>query len=174
MDENIGFVGEISGMNTAPLHAAIEADCLPVLLPLAESASGQILNVNADVVAREAAIRMSPLKTVFINSKGGWVTTKQDEPHAPAGQKLARISMAEHYEEMAARDYEGRQGTLLKLNELKLILDPLPPPADPTPHPAPPSPPLAAASPRSAPPPASAARGRRCRCSRRRRARRRR
>jgi len=129
LDENIGFVGEISGMNTAPLHAAIEADCLPVLLPLAESASGQILNVNADVVAREAAIRMSPLKTVFINSKGGWVTTKQDEPHAPAGQKLARISMAEHYEEMAARDYEGRQGTLLKLNELKLILDHLPPPA---------------------------------------------
>ena len=72
---------------------------------------------------------MKPLKTIFINSKGGWVTTQQDEPHAQAGVKLPRISMAEHYAEMAARDYEGRQGTLLKLNELKMILDALPPPA---------------------------------------------
>lgn len=128
-DPAIGFVGEITGMNIVPVQAAIDNDCIPVILPLAESTTGQILNVNADVVAREAAIRLAPLKTVFINSKGGWVTTKQDEPHAEAGVKLPRISMAEHYEEMAARDYEGRQGTLLKLNELKMILDALPPPA---------------------------------------------
>lgn len=128
-DEAIGFVGEMTGLKTGPIQAAIDADCIPVVLPLAESQSGQILNVNADVVAREAAIRMKPLKTIFINSKGGWVTTQQDEPHAQAGVKLPRISMAEHYAEMAARDYEGRQGTLLKLNELKMILDALPPPA---------------------------------------------
>jgi len=128
-DEAIGFVGEMTGLKTAPVQAAIDADCIPVVLPLAESRTGQILNVNADVVAREAASRMKPLKTVFINSKGGWVTTKQDEPHAEAGVKLKRISMAEDYEEMAGRDYQGRQGTLLKLNELKMILDALPPPA---------------------------------------------
>jgi hypothetical protein len=78
-----------------------------VLLPLAESAAGQVLNVNADVVAREVAIAMKPLKTIMINSKGGWVNGAQDPD---PGQKLARISMAQHYEEMASRDYEGRQG----------------------------------------------------------------
>ena len=43
--------------------------------------------------------------------------------------KLRSISMCSDYEEMASRDYTGRQGTLLKLNELKLILDHLPPPS---------------------------------------------
>jgi N-acetyl-gamma-glutamyl-phosphate reductase/acetylglutamate kinase len=125
-DPAIGFVGSITGLNTSPLESSLSAGAIPVLLPLAESAAGQVLNVNADVVAREVAIAMKPLKTIMINSKGGWVNGAQDPD---PGQKLARISMAEHYEEMASRDYEGRQGTLLKLKELKLILDALPPPA---------------------------------------------
>jgi N-acetyl-gamma-glutamyl-phosphate reductase/acetylglutamate kinase len=44
-----------------------------VVLPLAETAEGQILNINADVAAREIALNMKPLKTIFINAKGGWV-----------------------------------------------------------------------------------------------------
>jgi hypothetical protein len=48
--------GEISGLNTSLLHASIDAGCIPVLLPLAESAAGQILNVNADVVARYSSM----------------------------------------------------------------------------------------------------------------------
>ena len=62
--------------------------------------------VSVEQVAREVALGMKPRKIIMINSKGGWVDGDKDpEP----GRKLKRISMAEHYEEMASRDYEGRQ-----------------------------------------------------------------
>eukprot|EP00941_MAST-03F_sp_MAST-3F-sp1_P006285 g6285.t1 len=120
-DPRLGYVGEIQHVDTRKVKAAVEDGYLPVVLPLAETASGQILNVNADVAAREMALSIKPLKTIFINAKGGWVE--------PDGTKLEAISMSSDYEEMASRNYEGRQGTLLKLNELKLILDSLPPPS---------------------------------------------
>jgi acetylglutamate kinase len=34
--------------------------------------SGQVLNINADVAARELAIQLKPVKVVFISAGGGW------------------------------------------------------------------------------------------------------
>jgi acetylglutamate kinase len=54
-----------------PLEAAIRAGPLPILTTHAESPSGQILDVNADVVAGELAKELEPLKIVFLRDKGG-------------------------------------------------------------------------------------------------------
>jgi N-acetyl-gamma-glutamyl-phosphate reductase/acetylglutamate kinase len=113
-----GFVGEVNKIHGDPVQTAIDAGKIPVLSCLGESSNGQTLNINADVAARQLALNLQPLKTIFVNAKGGWI---EDD-----GTKLKTINMARDYEHMAARDYTGRQGTLLKLNEINTLLQGLP------------------------------------------------
>ncbi|KAG2891024.1 hypothetical protein PC115_g19337 [Phytophthora cactorum] len=113
-----GFVGEVNKIHGDPVQAVIDAGEIPVLSCLGESANGQTLNINADVAARQLALNLQPLKTIFVNAKGGWI---EDD-----GTKRKTINMAKDYERMAARDYTGRQGTLLKLNEINTLLQGLP------------------------------------------------
>ncbi|GMF19471.1 unnamed protein product [Phytophthora lilii] len=113
-----GFVGEVNKIHGDPVQATIDAGQIPVLSCLGESPNGQTLNINADVAARQLALNLQPLKTIFVNAKGGWI---EDD-----GTKLKTINMAKDYERMAGRDYTGRQGTLLKLNEINTLLQGLP------------------------------------------------
>lgn len=113
-----GYVGEVSQIYSEGVESAIVNGQIPVLSCLGESADGQTLNINADVAARELALSVQPYKTIFINAKGGWI---EDD-----GTKLKEIDMSKQYESMAARDYTGRQGTLLKLNEINALLQGLP------------------------------------------------
>jgi N-acetyl-gamma-glutamyl-phosphate reductase/acetylglutamate kinase len=48
------------------------------------------------------------------------------------GKVVDEVNMAQDFERMASRDYTGRQGTLLKLKEMKQIVDNLPPAASVT------------------------------------------
>ena len=122
-DGALGLVGDIVGVDRSAVDRAIASGAVPVLLPLAEDAAGQVLNVNADVAARELAMTMQPLKTVFISAKGGWLGEVDDWEHSGvrSGEVVPSINLRTDYERMAARDYEGRQGTLLKLNEIKTL-----------------------------------------------------
>ena len=82
------MVGKISRVDKRPLEAAIRAGALPILTSLAESDSGQILNVNADIAAGELAKELEPLKIVFLNDKGGLF-------HGVTGDKLDVINLDE-------------------------------------------------------------------------------
>ncbi|KAL7691588.1 putative N-acetyl-gamma-glutamyl-phosphate reductase, type 1, aspartate/glutamate/uridylate kinase [Plasmopara halstedii] len=113
-----GFVGEVNKVHGGPVQTVIDAGEIPVLSCLGKSADGQTLNINADVAARQLALSLQPLKTIFVNAKGGWI--------ADDGTKLKTINMAKDYKRMAAQDYTGRQGTLLKLNEINTLLQGLP------------------------------------------------
>jgi N-acetyl-gamma-glutamyl-phosphate reductase/acetylglutamate kinase len=70
-EDKCRLVGHISRVDKRPLEAAIRAGALPVLTSHAESPTGQIMNVNADVVAGELAKKLEPLKIVFLRDKGG-------------------------------------------------------------------------------------------------------
>ena len=69
--DKYGLVGKIVRVDKRPLEASIRAGALPILTSLAESADGQILNVNADIAAGELAKEVEPLKIVYLNEKGG-------------------------------------------------------------------------------------------------------
>ena len=86
--DKYGLVGKITRIDKRPLEAAIRAGALPILTSLAESDSGQILNVNADIAAGELAKEIEPLKIVFLNEKGGLF-------HGVTGEKLDVINLDE-------------------------------------------------------------------------------
>ena len=86
--DKYGLVGKITRIDKRPLEASIRAGALPILTSLAESDSGQILNVNADIAAGELAKELEPLKIVFLNEKGGLF-------HGVSGEKLDVINLDE-------------------------------------------------------------------------------
>ncbi|KAL0585680.1 hypothetical protein ABG067_004604 [Albugo candida] len=113
-----GLVGDVQRVWEESITSAINCSQIPVLSCLGESIDGQTLNINADIAARELAMKLQPLKTIFVSSKGGWI--EED------GTKLKEIVMCRDYAKLASRDYTGRQGTLLKLNEINTLLQALP------------------------------------------------
>jgi acetylglutamate kinase len=122
-DPQLGLVGQITAVRQEQVEAALAAGRVPVLTSLGLSGAGQTLNINADVAARELAIALKPMRVVYISAGGGW---KEE------GRVVSEVNMAADYEAWVARDYTGRQGTLLKLKEMKAIVDNLPPAASVT------------------------------------------
>ncbi|THH29320.1 hypothetical protein EUX98_g4861 [Antrodiella citrinella] len=105
--DKYGLVGKITRIDKRPLEASIRAGALPILTSLAESESGQILNVNADIAAGELAKELEPLKIVFLNEKGGLF-------HGVSGEKLDVINLDEEYDDLMKEPWV-KYGTKLKL-----------------------------------------------------------
>ncbi|KAK6503585.1 Protein arg-6, mitochondrial [Arthrobotrys musiformis] len=112
------FVGKVSSVDKRPIEAAIAAGCLPILTSLAETPSGQTLNVNADIAAGELARSLQPLKIVYLSEKGGLFNGETNE-------KISSINLDEEYEELS-QQWWFRYGTRLKINEIKDLLGDLP------------------------------------------------
>lgn len=56
VEDDIGFVGEVTRVNKALLESLVEADFIPVVSTVAvDAVTGQALNVNADTAAGEIA-----------------------------------------------------------------------------------------------------------------------
>lgn len=116
--EKYQFVGKITHVDKAPIESAIHSGSLPILTSLAETAEGQILNVNADVAAGEVARVVEPLKIVFLNEKGGLF-------HGETGEKISVINLDEEYEGLMSQPWV-KYGTKLKIREIKELLYTLP------------------------------------------------
>jgi N-acetyl-gamma-glutamyl-phosphate reductase/acetylglutamate kinase len=69
--KHYGLVGEIKNVRHEWIGDAIDSGYLPVVCSLAESDTGQTLNVNADVAAVRLAEVMVPMKMIYINTMGG-------------------------------------------------------------------------------------------------------
>ncbi|KAF9513769.1 hypothetical protein BS47DRAFT_1343767 [Hydnum rufescens UP504] len=116
--EKYGLVGKIIKVDKRPLEASIRAGALPILTSLAETADGQILNVNADVAAGELAKELEPLKIVYLNEHGGLY-------HGVTKEKLDVINLDEDFNSLMKEEWV-KYGTKLKLREIKELLDHLP------------------------------------------------
>ncbi|CAI4060284.1 bifunctional acetylglutamate kinase/N-acetyl-gamma-glutamyl-phosphate reductase SKDI_05G1460 [Saccharomyces kudriavzevii IFO 1802] len=112
------LVGDIKGVTKEPIEASIKAGALPILTSLAETASGQMLNVNADVAAGELARVFEPLKIVYLNEKGGIINGSTSE-------KISVINLDEEYDDLMKQNWV-KYGTKLKIREIKELLDYLP------------------------------------------------
>jgi acetylglutamate kinase len=75
---DIGFVGEVTGVNTAPLIECIQRGITPVISPTARDEQGRIYNCNADVAAAMAAIALKACRLVFMSDVPGLMRNPKD------------------------------------------------------------------------------------------------
>jgi acetylglutamate kinase len=68
---DLGYVGEVIGVNIAPLLECIGKGFTPVISPTARGEDGRIYNCNADVAAAQAAIALKARRLVFMSDVPG-------------------------------------------------------------------------------------------------------
>lgn len=112
-----GLVGEVRGVDLAPVEAALRAGSIPVIASLGETAGGQILNVNADYAANELVQALQPYKIVFLTGTGGLLDGE--------GRVIDSINLSTEYDALLAQPWL-HGGMRLKLEQVKQLLDRLP------------------------------------------------
>ena len=75
---DIGYVGEVTAVNTAPLRECIENGITPVISPTARGHDGHIYNCNADVAAAQVAIALKAQRLVFMSDVPGLLRDPKD------------------------------------------------------------------------------------------------
>jgi len=82
---DIGFVGDVSSVNTVPLKELTEFGRIPVIFPVGKGADGEMYNVNADEAAANIAAAMNTHKfMVLTNVKGILRDHTNDETLIPS------------------------------------------------------------------------------------------
>jgi acetylglutamate kinase len=69
--EELGFVGEITSVNTTLLSLLIKENYIPVITPIGKSATGEKLNINADYAAAAVAKALNAEQCLFITNVDG-------------------------------------------------------------------------------------------------------
>ncbi len=75
---DIGFVGEVTEVNTEPLRQCIWHGITPVISPVALGDDGKIYNCNADVAAAQVAIALKAKRLVFMSDVPGLMRDFKD------------------------------------------------------------------------------------------------
>lgn len=87
---DIGYVGEVVEVNTAPLKESIWCGFTPVISPTALGEDGKIYNCNADVAAAQAAIALKAKRLVFMSDVPGLLRDPNQPdsiiPHLKTGE----------------------------------------------------------------------------------------
>lgn len=68
---DLGFVGEVYEVNTAPLRECIRRGLTPVISPTARGEDGRVYNCNADVAAARTAMALWARRLVFMSDVPG-------------------------------------------------------------------------------------------------------
>ena len=74
---DLGYVGEVVELNTAPLLECIRQGITPVISPTARDADGRVYTCNADVAAAQAAIALRAKRLVFMSDVPGLLRNPQ-------------------------------------------------------------------------------------------------
>ncbi|HAB14851.1 MAG TPA: acetylglutamate kinase [Verrucomicrobiota bacterium] len=75
---DLGFVGEVTQVNTGPLEDCLKRGFTPVISPTARGEDGQIYNCNADVAAARVAIALRARRLVFMSDVPGLLRDPKD------------------------------------------------------------------------------------------------
>lgn len=116
-NKSLGLVGEVIGVDLDPIKTAIDNGAIPILSSLADSDSGQCLNVNADVATNQLAIALKPYKIIFLTGTGGLL----DEN----GEIISSVNLVTEYDELLKKDWLSG-GMKLKVRQVAEILSQLP------------------------------------------------
>jgi bifunctional N-acetylglutamate synthase/kinase len=113
----LGFVGNIASVNLALIESSVRGEQIPVIASLAETPTGQTVNVNADEACRELSRALQPFKVVFLSPRDGL----RDEH----GEIISAVNLTEDFEALAEATWLD-PGQHKKLVEAKAILEALP------------------------------------------------
>ncbi len=76
---DIGFVGEITEVNTKLIDSLLENDFVPVIAPIGTDDKGQTYNINADYAASAIAGALNAEKLIFLTDVEGVLRNVEDE-----------------------------------------------------------------------------------------------
>lgn len=115
--ERLGLVGEVQGVNLAPIEASLNAGSIPVIASLGETAGGQILNINADFAANELVQVLQPYKIIFLTGTGGLLDGD--------GKVIDSINLSTEYDHLMTQPWISG-GMRLKIEQIRDLLGNLP------------------------------------------------
>ncbi len=116
-DQKLGLVGEIKSISLDLIQEVLNRGSVPIIAPLGETDSGQIVNINADSATFALAEAISPYKIIFLTETGGILD--QNDKIIPV------IHLKNDYANLIQNDWL-HSGMLFKLQQIKNILDCLP------------------------------------------------
>ncbi|TVQ08838.1 MAG: acetylglutamate kinase [Leptolyngbya sp. DLM2.Bin27] len=76
--EGVGFVGEVSGIDSGILKSLVEAGYIPIVSSVASDETGQAYNINADTVAGEIAAALGAEKLILLTDTKGILEDYKD------------------------------------------------------------------------------------------------
>lgn len=88
---DLGYVGEVVKVDTAPLRQCIEQGITPVISPTARGEDGLVYNCNADIAAAQAAIALKARRLVFMSDVPGLLRNPQDTNSLIPQLKLVEV-----------------------------------------------------------------------------------
>ncbi|MGH8911319.1 MAG: acetylglutamate kinase, partial [Acidimicrobiia bacterium] len=90
-DERLGFVGEITTVNTALVNGVLDAGLLPVVAPIARGVDGNVYNVNADTAAGILARALQAQKLVYLTDVEGVYRDPSDSTTLISRMRLTEL-----------------------------------------------------------------------------------
>ncbi|GKC87719.1 acetylglutamate kinase, chloroplastic [Tanacetum coccineum] len=76
--DKLGFVGEISSVDTSVLRTLVSDNLIPVIASVAADGTGQSYNINADTAAGELASALGAEKLLLLTDVAGILEDKED------------------------------------------------------------------------------------------------
>jgi acetylglutamate kinase len=92
--KDIGFVGEVSAVDTTLIYSLIENDFIPVIAPIGTDEDGATYNINADFAASAIAGALDAEKLIFLTDVEG-VLRDVDNSHSLISK--INIDEVDHY-----------------------------------------------------------------------------
>ena len=77
--EDLGFVGEITEVNTKIIKDATDDGYLPIVATIGGGSNGEVFNINADIAASRIAAELGALKLILMTDIRGLLRDKDDE-----------------------------------------------------------------------------------------------
>ena len=77
--EDLGFVGDITEVNTGIVSDAVEKGYIPIVATVAGGYHGEVYNINADIAAARIAAELGALKLILMTDIQGLLRDKEDE-----------------------------------------------------------------------------------------------
>ncbi len=77
--EDLGLVGEVAGVNAAPILDVLEAGYIPVIATLGVGADGTVYNINADAAAARIAAELHAENLISLTDIRGLLRDRDDD-----------------------------------------------------------------------------------------------